>query len=316
LRFENCGEDASVTVPAKIKKSKVEKRLSPKAGGAPHAAPTSPEFPTLKEIQSQFQDAILRKDTRVLALLMDNSRTTRKTLFSVYKNGYVGRLVEILGNDYEDLRAYCGKAAFHRMAEAFVAAHPSQTQNARWYGAKMPEFLRADPRYARRPQLADIAAVESVLSNAFDATDAPHVTLQMLAAHRPEEWGRLTFAPHPSVTRLDVSTNAFAIWCAVKNGTAVPRVKKINQTVVAWRQGTMPMIREMPPEEAMLWTEAGRGARFEILCEMAAAFDNPEEAAMRVAGYLQGWISTEMLTSATLVAKAKLGTNSPVRITQ
>jgi Putative DNA-binding domain len=275
-----------------------------------------PSLLSLKEIQSLFQDAILRKDKRVLDLLMDNSRTTRKTLFGVYQNAYIGRLVEILGNDYEDLRAYCGPAAFQRIAEAYVAAHPSQSQNARWFGAKMATFLSLDARYARRPQLAELAAIEAALSNAFDATDAPHVTMEALAQHAPEQWGRLAFGPHPSVARLDVSTNAFAIWCAIKQASPVPRLKRTNQSLVIWRKGTMPMIRELQSEEAMLWTEAGRGARFEVLCEMAAAFDNPDEAAMRVAGYLQGWISTEMLTSATLSAPSRLKAKGQSRVTQ
>ena len=272
---------------------------------------------TLKEIQALFQDAILNKDDRILALVTDNSRTTRETLFSVYKNGYVGRLVEVLGNDYEDLRAYCGDEAFDRLARAYIAEHPSRNQNARWFGAKMPAFLAEDKRFARRSQLSELATIEQALSNAFDALDAPHVTLQTLAGHAPDLWGRLTFVPHPSVTRLQMTTNAFAIWRAIKNGAPPPRVKtKITETLVTWRQGTMPMIREMNAEETMMWTEASRGVRFDVLCELAATFDNPEEAAMRAAGYLQGWISTEMLTSAALAAKASPATKRPLRVPQ
>lgn len=298
-------------------RAKTEKKAQRATASAPTGnGATASAALTLKEIQSLFQDAILRKDTRVLNLLMDNSRTSRTTLFGVYKNGYVGRLVEILGNDYEDLRAYYGESAFHRLAEAYIAAHPSQTQNARWFGAKMSAFLSADARYSRRPQLADLAAIEAALSNAFDATDAPHVTMQMLTAHPADEWGRLTFVPHPSATRLDVSTNAFAMWCAIKNGGAVPRLKKNQQTLITWRQGSMPMIRDLSAEEAMLWNEAGRGASFEALCEMAATFDNPDEAALRVAGYLQGWISTEMLTSATLLSPVISRAKRPARLAQ
>jgi Putative DNA-binding domain len=285
---------------------------------SPTSKVVAPAALTLKETQALFQDAILGKDDRILRLLMDNSRTGRDTLFGVYQNGYVGRLVEILGNDYEDLRTYLGKDAFDDVARAYVAACPSHSQNARWFGSRMPTFLTEQKRYARRPQLSELAKIEQVLSNAFDATDAPHISLQDLAAHSPELWGRLTFVPHPSAMRLDVKTNAFAMWRAIKHKTPVPRLKITQRrSLLIWRQGTMPMIREMPDEEAMMWTEAGRGASFGALCEMLATFDNPDEAAMRAANYLQGWLTSEMLTSAALAPKAPAaGLKRPARMAQ
>jgi Putative DNA-binding domain len=281
------------------------------------AKEVAPAALTLKDIQSLFQEAILNKDDRILRLLMDNSRTGRDTLFGVYQNGYVGRLVEILGNDYEDLRAYLGEDAFDDVARAYVAAYPSRSQNARWFGSRMPAFLAGQKPYARRPQLSDLAKIEQVLSNAFDATDAPHITLPDLAAHSPELWGRLTFVPHPSAARLDIKTNAFAMWRSIKHKKPVPRLKNTApQSLIIWRQGTMPMIRELPDEEAMMWTEAGRGASFGALCEMLATFDNPDEAAMRAASYLQGWLASEMLTSVTLVPKTVGAAKRPARVAQ
>ncbi len=48
----------------------------------------------------------------------------------------------------------------------------------------------------------------------------------------------------------------------------------------------------------MLWDEAANGVRFGMLCEMAATYDDPDGAAARAAGYLQGWIASGLLTSA------------------
>jgi hypothetical protein len=261
------------------------------------AAKTSASL-TLEELQALFQEAILKHDDRVLGLLLDNSRTTRSTLFGVYQHGYVARLVEILGNDYEDLKAYLGDDVFDELARSYVSANPSRSQNARWFGSRMPEFLRQDDRYTSRPELSELAAIERALSNAF-------LTIEDLAAHKPEDWGRLKFAPHPSVTMLELNTNALDLWRAIKNQAGVPPVRMgLELRVVTWRQGTVPMIREMGAEEAMMWTEASRGVRFEALCEMVAAFDDPDGAALRAAGYLQGWLATEMLTSAEMTPRA------------
>jgi hypothetical protein len=256
---------------------------------------------TLKETQALFQEAILNQDDRVLGLLLDNSRTGRDTLFGVYQNGYVGRLVEILANDYEDLKSYLGEDEFDALARAYVTANPSRTQNARWFGSRMVEFLKTDGRYGQRHEVADLAAIEQALSNAFDSADATHIAVQDLAKIKPVDWGRLTFVPHPSVAIVDVQTNAFAIWRAVKDGKTPPRVNaKAGQHLITWRQGTTPMIREIAGEEVMMWTEACRGLRFEALCEMVAAFDDPDGAALRAAQFLHGWLSAEMLVEAKL----------------
>ena len=50
----------------------------------------------------------------------------------------------------------------------------------------------------------------------------------------------------------------------------------------------------------MLWDEAANGGRFGALCEMAAIYDDPDRAAARVAGYLQGWMASGLLSSAGL----------------
>jgi hypothetical protein len=62
------------------------------------------------------------------------------------------------------------------------------------------------------------------------------------------------------------------------------------------------MVRAMADEEAMMWIEASRGTRFDVLCELLAIYDDAGNAAVRAAGYLQGWLTTEMLASAELAA--------------
>ena len=269
---------------------------------------------TLNEVQTLIQDAILNRDDRALRLVLDNSRTGRETLFGVYQHGYVGRLVEILGQDYEELKSYLGDADFDQLARAYVSAHPSQSQNARWFGRHMPAFLTRDRRYSGRPELAELATIEMSLSDAFDAVDAPNISIADLAAHNPEDWGRLTFAPHPSAKLLKLLTNACESWKAVKNEVPVPAVcVRPAQSVVVWRHGLTPMIRDMSAEEAMMWVEACRGLRFDAQCEMVAAFDDPDGAALRAAGYLQGWLAAEMLTSAKLTPRPKTATKSKAR---
>ena len=257
---------------------------------------------TLKELQSVFQDAILNGDEKVLSLILDNSRTSRSTLFGVYQNAYASRLAEILAADYEALHTYLGDDDFDELARAYIALHPSRSQNARWFGSHMPAYLRGDPNFAEHAEVADLAELEKVLADAFDAADAMPVSVTDLAGFAPEDWGRLIFKPHPSAAVLKAQTDVFSLWKALQDSTPLPDMTApaAPRQLIIWRQGATPMVREIGDEEAMMWTEAAHGVRFDALCEMVAVFDNPDEAAMRAASYLQGWLTTGMLASARL----------------
>jgi hypothetical protein len=220
----------------------------------------------------------------------------------VYRNAYVGRLVDIVGRDHELLKVYVGDDAFEALARAYVRERPSRTSNARWFSHALPEFLAEAEPYRGMAQLAELARIERALSDAFDAADAPVVTLDELKSMPPEHWSDLVFVPHPSAFRLDLSSNAFAIWTALKSEAEPPAPAGLEapQRLLVWRHGTMPKVRALEPEEAMMWTEAARAVRFGVLCELAATYDDPEGAALRAARYLQSWISAGLLSLARL----------------
>jgi hypothetical protein len=258
--------------------------------------------PTLAELQDLFQEAIVAGEDALLALIPDNSRTTRDVLLGVYRHAYAARLVEVAGGDYPRLKTYMGAADFEEMVRGYVALCPSRHANVRWFARRLPDYLSSAAPYADRPVLRELASIERALNDAFDAVDASVLGIEDLARRPPERWGDLTFSPHPSVTRLNLSTNVFAIWLALKNGKdappAVPLVKR--ERLVVWRNDVTPAARTLLAEEAMMWDEAANGVRFSILCELAATYADPDGAALRVAQYLQGWIGAGMLSRAKL----------------
>lgn len=253
----------------------------------------------LAELQASFQAAVMAGSDDVLAFIPPNSRTSNAVLLGVYRFAYVARLVEVVRNAYPMLAAHMGDDAFHRMAERYVAATPSRHANARWYAAEVPDFLgRAD--YGRSPALREIALLERQLDLAFDVADAPILDLAALAAHASEAWPLLVFEPHPSAALLSFRTNAFDIWVALKNGCAAPDAvaRAEPQALLVWRREGVPNVRVVGAEERLLWIEAGRGVPFGRLAELAAVYDAPDAAALRVAQYLNGWLSAGLLSEA------------------
>jgi hypothetical protein len=249
--------------------------------------------------QDDFQRGLLTADNSVLAEILDSPQEKREVLFGVYKHAYGSRLVEALRNDHKLLREYLGDEMFNAMGAAYVAANPSQHPNLRWFSRPLPDFLKSSEPYSTHPLLSDLAAIERALNDAFDAEDAPVLGLADMAGFAPEAWAGLVFRPHPSAFRLDVSTNASAVWLALKCDENPPDAVALEQPcrLLMWRQDMTPMLRELAAEEAMMWDEAASGIPFGVLCSMLATFDDPEGAAARGAGYLHGWVTAGLLTS-------------------
>ena len=126
----------------------------------------------LKDFQAQFQRAILEGNDAVLEHLTDGARETTSNLLNVYRDAYTLRLIDVVGNDHEQLRRYLGMDNFRALAAAYIAAHPSHHPNARWFARGLPEYLKSAEAFADRPELAELAALERALNDAFDAEDA------------------------------------------------------------------------------------------------------------------------------------------------
>ncbi len=253
---------------------------------------------TLSELQDAFQSALLKGDGGIFAALADGARESKEALLGVYRDGYMLRLIEFAENDHELLHAYLGDEAFEAMVRAYAAANPSRTRNARYFCARLPEFLAAAAPYDGHPQLAELAALEKALNDAFDAPDAPPLETAAFAVVPAADWPELTFTPHPSASRLNFATNAAAIWRALKDESDPPEECRLDEPdrLLVWRQDVA-KFRSLNAEEAMLWDEAAKGARFAALCELAAMYDDPDGAALRAARSLHQWSASDLLAA-------------------
>lgn len=252
---------------------------------------------SLKDIQSQMQAAILHGDDEILAHIKQSSKEQRETLLNIYQHAYGARLQEFLENDYPLTRTYLGEELFAQTAKAYVNNTPSSTPNARWFGQNFPEHCASDPTLKDQTEIAELAHLERALNTAFDATDTPSFSQNNLAEIPPEQWGDLTFQKHPSVSRLTHITNAADIWSALSKEETPPPAKPTQKMteLIIWRGERKARFRPLAYDEAMIWDEAMKGAGFADLCEMLGTYWTPEEAPLKAASYLQGWLQAEWL---------------------
>jgi hypothetical protein len=252
----------------------------------------------LAELQGRMQDAVLR-DCSADGLVASPPRGNRDDRVAVYRNAYRLRLTEFLAHDYEKLRTYLGEVRFNEMALRYIAAHPSDQPNARWFSRHLPEFLASSRDYSHQPELYELARLERALNDAFDGRDENVCTMGDLGAIHPELFGSVSFKFVSTVQRFAVTTNVSSLWSSLKCDEIPPRAESLAKplAIMVWRQGTGARFRILVDEEAMAIDSAREGVNFSIICEMIAAFDDPDNAAMRAAGYLRGWIEAEIISS-------------------
>ncbi|HEX4984453.1 MAG TPA: DNA-binding domain-containing protein [Burkholderiales bacterium] len=244
--------------------------------------------------EARFQANVLAGEPAIGDEIEGPDAAFRDRRLGIYRNAYRLRLAEVLGNDYGILRAYLGEEAFGRLANEYLAVHPSTFRNVRWFGGALAPFLTSAPRYAAHPELAELARFEWAMGEAFDAPDEAAATFEQVAAVPPPAWGGLRFAAHPSLRLLEMRTNAVAIWKALGDeGGQPPQAERLAQPLAwgIWRREYSPFFRSLAADEAWAAAAMAAGTSFGELCAGLCGWVRQEDAPARAAGLLRGWIS-------------------------
>jgi len=114
-----------------------------------------------------------------------------KTLSSVervgvYQGMYLLRMVEALENDFPAVAHHLGGDAFAGLVTAYVAACPSRSYTLNRLGDRFPEFIRTWRGLRRRAFAADLARLEALVTEVFDAPESPSWPVEEIA-HIPEQ---------------------------------------------------------------------------------------------------------------------------------
>jgi hypothetical protein len=253
----------------------------------------------LAELQAALQAGVLAggepRHAAILGSIKDSRRTDRATLFGVYVDAYRLRLAEFISNDFPILRVHLGDEAFGHLVEDYILSVPSRHRNARWYGRRLPDFMRETAQWRGHRSAIDLARFERALSDAFDAADAPVLTIDTLQNTCVEDWPRLAFEFHPSVTLLDLATGTARIHAALveedEPQDEPPAIEQGEETIIFWRSDDQPFHRHVEEDERLALIEAKQGKRFGDICALLAFQRDGGGITQRVAGFLSQWFA-------------------------
>lgn len=250
----------------------------------------------LVEIQSLFQDRLLAGRADIEAHLHRGG-----PFLHVYDHAYEARLVEVMGEDFPAVHTLLGDEGFADACSVYVRAHPSHARSIRWLGKNFAAWLRATDPWADVPVVGDMAAFEWALGLAFDAPDGEALAAEALAKVPPEAWPVLTFDLHPSLNVFHLSHDVGLFQQAVardEDPDAAPEMLGERQTWAAWRDAETLTVRYrvLPADEAAGLDVLRRREEFQTLCQVLAEQGDPEDAALRAAGFLKHWLDAGWIT--------------------
>jgi hypothetical protein len=254
----------------------------------------------LAEIQATFQVGVLaggeQDHAAILGSIKNSQCTDRATLFGVYVDAYRLRLAEFISNDFPILRAYLGDEAFGHLVEDYISSTQSRQRNARWYGSHLPDFMRKSAPWRGNRSAIDLARFERTLSDAFDAADAPVLTIDALQNTSAEDWPRLAFEFHPSVSLLDLAAGTAQLHAALTEEEEPHAVPPSEETVIFWRIDGQSFYRPVAEDERLALMEARQGRRFGDICALLAFQGDGEDVTLRAAGFLSQWFADGLVT--------------------
>ncbi|WP_194866966.1 DNA-binding domain-containing protein [Pseudoalteromonas sp. PPB1] len=199
---------------------------------------------------------------------------------SIYQNAYRIRLTKVLEQDHEMLGLYLGDDLFDDMVNGFLTQYPSTDPSLRHFGDRLPEFLAYHSPFSDHGILSEIAQFERLLLQAFDAPDAPRLTMQALQQIPANLWPNVVFTLHPSARLLACQFSAVESWQALKQTDTPPQAELATRHY--WLIIREPDLRTafhpLSHSDYICLTTLKEGLPFSFVCEAAANLHQDTEA--------------------------------------
>lgn len=254
---------------------------------------------TLAALQSSFQAAILGETSEILEAVTPSRRLDSASRFAVYAEAYRSRLADFVANDYPALHQILGDEHFFNLAAAYIDATPSRHRNARFYARDLPEFMRVQVPWASSPILADLAALERALADAFDAADADAVDAAALADIPAKAQPQLSLKFAPCVAALTVTRGTATCYAAALEGWAMdmPRDEG-RETILVWRSAALePLYRLLEEDETLALDAARQGGSLDNICGLLSLRHDADATAGLVGQILARWLGDGLVIS-------------------
>lgn len=166
----------------------------------------------LREIQHAFSDAIIAGEHRAVAGAIVPKASALRSV-ALYRRLIRNNYVQALKITYPVLHRLVGDCSFGILARWYLKKYPSTSGDLFLYGCHLPAFLS---ELQLSPLLIELARLEWVCHEAYQATDAPPLASDQLDALASADPSQVTFQFHAAARLLSFPFPVHRVWLALQ----------------------------------------------------------------------------------------------------
>ena len=248
-------------------------------------------MPSLREIQSAFGAALTGDAERGILPWIASAGVDPARRLSIYRNNVFANYRSTLGQVFPVVARLVGPDFFRRTAGSYIAQCPSQCGDLNRYGERFPGFLAGYRPAAALPYLPDVARLEWLIEESFQAADHPPLAIERLARIDPEDYLGLRIRVHPACRLFHSPYPVRRIWRVNQpdwQGEPDVDLSEHAEWLLVRREGFEVRVETVSPAEfallAGLSCGDSLGAALEAASRGDAAVDLADVSARHVAG--------------------------------
>jgi hypothetical protein len=160
-----------------------------------------------------------------------NDRLSSLDRLRIYNRMYWFRLIDCVDDDCPGLHALLGDRRFFLLVDAYLARYPSRSFALRNLCARLPAFLREEPRWTKpRTALAlEVASFEWAQTVAFDAEARPVIEAADIVRVGPSRL-RLGLQPYLTLFALNYPIDNYVIAVKKRNALRAEASNAVEET--------------------------------------------------------------------------------------
>jgi len=253
---------------------------------------------SLSQLQNHFQLYLFQDDAQFRSMVVNTEKVSADTRLRIYQNAYHWRLIDALASNFPLLKVYVGDDIFESIAKDYIEHHPSTFRSIRWFGDQFSSFLNQHQKYQDYPYLSEFAQFEWSQALAFDAAEDKVLETQELVPIPPEAWASLQFCIHPSVQRVNLFWNIGQLWLQLSNEETPDEPMKQENPIgwIIWRHQLINHFYSLAQDEAWAIDALISKREFGDICEGLCQWHPEQDAGMRAASLLNGWITSGIIS--------------------
>ncbi len=211
---------------------------------------------------------------------------------AIYQNNYRAQLAACLEDAFAKTRQWIGDEAFHEAVVVHVERIPPSSWTLDAYPRDFPATLAL--LWPDDAEVAELAALELALTEAFVGADAPTLDPATLGA---VDWDRAALHFVPTLDLQPLTTNAPAIWSALTTDEPPPPVGSLPApgSLLTWRAGELARFRVLEEDEADAIVRIRSGLCFAGLCAHIAAEHGESDGIALTGAWLGAWIAEGLI---------------------